>query len=127
MSKYSPILATAEWLIGEDKILAFTITDAAGAPKSMTGKTLEFVLRKDADGDVLFTKSGAAITFSNSGAPAIVDDVVNVAISRATTIDAQGVILIQPGIYYYTLRQTDTGDAEALAFGPAVLRLGATR
>ena len=87
--------------------------------QDITGYTLEWVLRTGPAGSILLTK---APTISDAA-----NGICQVAISDDDTADDTGMILIQPGGYYHTLRKTNAGDASVLAFGPAVLQLAATR
>jgi hypothetical protein len=87
--------------------------------QDITGYTLEWVLRAGPAASVLLTKT-PAITDAANG-------ICQVAIADDDTVDGTGVILIQPGTHYHTLRKTNAGDESVLAFGVAVLRLGATR
>ena len=88
--------------------------------QDITAYTMEWVLRHGpAGGSALLTKT-PSITDAVNG-------ICQVAIADADTADDSGTILIQPGDYYHTLRKTNTDDASVLAYGMAVLRLGATR
>lgn len=88
--------------------------------QDITGYTLEWVLRAGPTAvSALLTKT-PTITDAANG-------VCQVALAADDTADSSGVILIQPGDYFHTLRKTNTGDESVLAFGLAVLRLGATR
>ncbi len=92
--------------------------------QDLTGYTMEWVLREGPTGaTALLTKTvGSGITITSE-----VDGVCQVAVDDTDTVDGSGNILIQPGEYYHTLRKTNVDDESVLAYGKAVLRLGATR
>ncbi len=87
--------------------------------QDITGYTFEWILRTAPAGSILLTKT-PAITSATNG-------ICQVTISDDDTADDTGMVLIQPGAHYHTLRKTNAGDASILAFGPAVLRLATTR
>jgi hypothetical protein len=92
--------------------------------QDITGYTMEWVLRAGptAVSDLLTKTIGDGITITDAG-----NGICQVALAADDTADSDGVIIIQPGDYFHTLRKTNAGDESVLAFGLAVLRLGATR
>ncbi len=118
MSKTAPITVDDHWFIGEDRTLRFSVTDAVGLPLSISGWTLEWVLRERPWGaQALVTKTtGAGITITD--AP---NGVCEVALADDDTI------ALAPGAYFHTLRRTNAGFETVLAFGDAVLQQAATR
>ena len=88
--------------------------------QNITGYTLEWVLRAGPTAtSALLTKTPTISDAANG--------ICQVAISDDDTADDAGLILIQPGEYYHTLRKTNADDASVLAFGVVVLQLAATR
>lgn len=125
MSTESAIRVSDNWFVGEDKVFRFKVKDAAGAAINMTagGYSLEWVLRTAPNGTVLLTKTlGSGITIVNGDAT---NDAADVTVTDDDTLNAP--INAEPGVYYHTLRKTNPGDEQVLAFGDAFLRLSAGR
>lgn len=122
MSRERPIRTADNWFIGEDKIFEFIIDDGEDPPVVVDISTfaLEFVLRRSAS-----SPDPADITKSTGvGGITIIDGpngVLQVIISDSDTIN------LIPNEYFYTIRQTNSGQEQVLAFGRAVLRQAATR
>jgi hypothetical protein len=128
MSRYAPITASAFFFLGEDKTLAFTVYDPdatedeikaqTAAPQDITGWTLEFTVRRDPESFVItFTKTTDDDVVIIDGGLGQVD----------VYIHATDTVTLSEGVYYYTLRRSDTGFHNDLAHGELVLQLGATR
>ncbi len=94
-----------------------------GKIEDITTYTMEWVLRlgPTAEAFLLSKTVGSGITITDGP-----NGVVAVQIADTDTGDGS-VPVIDPGDYFYTLRKTNAGDESVLAFGTAVLRLGATR
>lgn len=117
MTTESNITTTDEWYIGADKILRFTVVDAAGATQIITGWTVRFTMAKHVEDDPLITKAtgGSGISLSNP-----TEGILDVSIVAADTED------MNPGTYYYSLWRTDSGAADVLAYGYAKLKESVT-
>lgn len=109
------------WFSGEDKQFRFTIVDSAGNPQTMTGWALEWVLRSAPNKDTAtLTKntSGGTIAISNGSGT---DDRATVTVTDDDTLN------LVAKTYHYTLRRTDAGFEQVLAFGSAILQKPDTR
>ena len=121
MSKYQPITARDGWFKGEDKQHVFDITDAGGSPQTMTGWTLDWVLRRGhgaADVVLSVADSDVSVAIGNGDGT---DD-------RATvSINDTGTDGLAAGEYVYALKRTDAGFEQILVYGPALLQAIAAR
>ncbi len=122
MSTYAPITAAKGWFIGEDKTMQFAVSDSNGDPQNMTGWALEWVIRRapESSSTLITTKTTGAgdITLSNGLGT---NDYALVTIADADTVG------LAPATYHYTLRRTDDGSEQVLAYGEAVLQQADTR
>ena len=113
------ILSTAEWFIGEDKVLTFTVRDAGGTAQDITGWTLGWVLRLTRyHPTVLLTKatgSGIALLTQSGGTLGQ----FTVTLARADTS------ALKAGTYYHAANRSNTGAYDVVAEGKAVLRKAA--
>lgn len=115
MAKNSPI-TTGLLFAGADHTLQILVVDAAGAPQTMTGWSLMWVMRSpsaDGSGAAVVTKvSPGSITLTSVGG---VNNQATVSILRADTL------AVAPGKYGHTLWRTDTGLYTPIAYGLCVL------
>lgn len=113
------IASSAEWFVGEDKALTITVRDANDAPVSITGWTIEWVLRLNRyHPDVLISKTvGAGITISAQSGLTLGQFVVQ--IDRANTAD------LKAGTYHHAAARTNAGNYDVISEGYAVLRKAA--
>jgi hypothetical protein len=124
MAFEAPITKADEWFVGEDRVFGFNIDDEAtpAVPTNMAGWSLAWSLwPRKGGGAVLFTKTvGAGIEIVNSPAPPLGNGGTNaraeVTLARADTVT------LPPGSYFFTLRRTNAGFENVLAYGDAVLR-----
>lgn len=125
MAQRFDITESAQVFAGERKNIRIDVVDASGNPYNMTGKTLEWVIRKGSNGPVVLTKSGAAITLTNNAGT---NDRAIVALDADDTVDGlTDEFLINPGRYSHALRQADAGDEAILSYGDFVLGAAAAR
>ena len=129
MSRETNITKADGWFVGEDKVFEFTIDDNSNAdpalstPVDITGYTFQFVVRPEEKSSTvnLSKASGSGITITNASG-----GVLEVAIDAADTSDGTDPVF-SPGTLYYTLKRTNAGEFQVLAYGTAELQLGATR
>src|SRR4051812_42135145 len=116
MGVLAPITDAAEWFVGEDKTLLFTVLDSAKAAVNVTGWAIEWVFGRNPDMPPLFKKTiGAGIT------------VLDAAQGRlSVTIAAADTTGLRDATYYHTLWRVDTGTHAVLSYGPATLKQGAS-
>lgn len=111
---------TANFPVGAAKTLRINVTDSAGAAQTMTGWSLQFVLRQgdlDAGGQngaakVTKATGGSGITIGNGSGT---DDRASVALTYADTSN------LPPGIYNGALWRTDSTNDDPLWVGNIVL------
>jgi hypothetical protein len=131
MAKYAPIDAAKKWFAGVDIAFQWRALDADDKPKDMSGHSLQFDVRDDADGTLLLQKKSSAgqITlYDFDPADTVTNDGIEVRVLATDTVNATtGAVLIPPGDYSYALYTEDPGDESLIAYGPAVLRLSAKR
>lgn len=120
MSKEQNILASDGVFAGETKQLQFSVTDSADSPQTMTGWTLEFVIRTQVGATTaLLTKTTASGIAIANGAGTN---------DRATvTLTAANTTAVGAGTFSYALRRSDSGSEQVLAYGSLVIRQAATR
>lgn len=121
MAKEQDIIQSDYLLAGEDKSLVFNVTDTSGNPQTMTGWTLEFVIRRytaQPTADLSKTTTGGAIAISNGSGT---NDRATVTIAAADTLG------MTPALYNYALHRTDSGGAQVLAYGTLLLQQAASR
>lgn len=83
---------------------------------ALTGKTVEFVIRKEPEDATAAYSVTSGITFTTT---TITDDTANVPIA-ATGTDA-----MQEGEYVAAVWRTDTGEQRPLAYGPIIAKRAA--
>ncbi len=105
-------IANDTWFAGADVDLRFDVVQSDGTtPQTMTGWTLEFVLRETDSGAQVLKKT-TTITIGNGAGT---NDRATVPIARADTLD------LGQEAYTCALWRTDTGNNVLLAQGPAVI------
>jgi hypothetical protein len=107
----SPITEADAFFAGEDQSLRFTIYDDAQAAVNITGWTISWQLATAAAPGTAVVTKAATLTNPATG-------VCTVALAPADTTG------LAAGNYVYTLRRTDTGYTQVLAWGPVVLQVG---
>lgn len=112
----SPIAASENWFIGEDRTLAYSVVDEDGDPQVMTGWSLSWTLAPRQGQEAVLTKTvGSGITVSNGDG---VNDLATVVVSDSDTEGLEK----GPGTYYAELRRTDAGFEAVLSYGTVVLK-----
>lgn len=112
----------ADWFLGEDKALVFTIYQSGSTtvPQDLTGFALSYRVKRklsDADVDAVVTKTtpaGIALTTPASG-------ICTVTIADT---DTDG---LDEGLYQHELKRTDSGLEAVLAKGTVYLKRGVHR
>lgn len=113
MSLQADIAKADGFFIGEDKLLSFTVidqNDPAHGVVDITDWTIEWEMSAAYSGIAIFTIPADLAADPTTG-------VCTVSIPSAETIN-----LTADRNYWYTLRRTDTGAFEELAFGNVFLR-----
>lgn len=113
MSLQADITKADGWFIGEDKVLSYTIVDqnvAAHTPVDITGFTIDFLLSATYSGADIFT------------VPAVLDADPTTGVCTVTVASSYTINLAADDSYWYSLRRTDPGAFEELAFGNVFLR-----
>lgn len=111
---------TSGWFIGENKELAFPVTDAIGTPLDVSAWTIAWALMKrpSADDYLLFKQTGPGGGIRIEEGPEAVDNVIVV------DIDDDDLVALRAGAeYYQELKRMDVGDEGVLAYGPVTLLL----
>jgi len=122
MSIENNITADDHFFAGEDKQLVFDIVTSTGATQTMTGWALECVFRRSAAASaVAFTTATTALGTITIGNGSGTDDRATVTLTDDLTVG------LVTGTYFYTLRRTDAGSEQVLAYGTMELLKAATR
>lgn len=133
MSVYQPIGPDKNLFAGMDALIHVLVTNGLrstmypgkkGTPIDVSGKTLEFAVFREADGDLLFVKSGVDITlFDTDTTDSITNDGVAIKLAAADTVNqSTGAVIHPAAIYYYELRVIDAGDKHPLCHGPIAFK-----
>jgi len=103
------------FFLGENKTIAFDLTNDLGVPASATGWTLEFRVYRplSTTGAVVLRSTGTGITLTDAQ---ITGDRILVQFEPITTAEQL------PGTYRYELRRVDVGEDAVLAFGTLALQ-----
>jgi hypothetical protein len=105
------ITAADELFVGDKKDLIFPVVDDAGDVVPITGWALEWVIRRNAGGVALLSKTvglGIAITDGTGGIATV-------------TLTAANTTTLGAGRYWYILARTDAGSEAVLAYGDIAL------
>lgn len=117
MPEETNITKADELFTGTDKLLQFTVVDAAGAVVDISGWALKWTL---------FTRpvpSAGATALLSKTTPTVINitDGQN-GICQVSLTDADTDDLIGDALYYHELRRTDSGLEDVLAYGTVWLR-----
>jgi hypothetical protein len=117
VSKQVDIVASDNFMVGEDKTIYWDVVDINGVPQNMTGWTLGFTLRRaqGSGGTALLTKTP---TVGNGDATG---DRATLAYAAADTKS------LAPGTYAYSMGRIDSGSQQILAYGKFVINPVTTR
>ena len=121
MSVTANITTDAEWFVGEDKTLTFTVVDANNVTVDISGWSLEWDLRLTRyNPTVLLTKDTSA------GIVVDPDQVTNKG-KFYVQVDRSDTTGLKAGTYYHAAARTNTGNFDVVSEGSAVLRKAAAR
>jgi len=84
---------------------------------ALTGKTVEFVIRKEPEDATTSYSVTSGITFTQT---TIADDTANIPIA------ATGTNAMEEGVYSGAVWRTDTGEQRPLAYGPILAKRAAS-
>ena len=118
MAVESPIQASDGWFFGEDKTLRFTVS---GDVTGIAAWLVQFSLyrRKDRTQTPLLVKNSPAAVTPAAPVPPATTGTCTVTIAA---VDTAALSTSADDQFAYVLRRTDTGNAQILAYGGAVIR-----
>ena len=127
--EYAPITTDARWRIGEDKYLWFLLLEDGIVPTDLATAgawNFEWELREradDPDSILKLTTAGGGISVQDHAREdtGVVAKHVRVFVPRASSLT------LDPGVYWHSLRRTDTGKSAVVAEGPCEILFAATR
>lgn len=110
-----------EYWLGTDKDYEFTVytSSAKTTIRDVTGYTTSFMVKReteDADLSALITASGT-VSGTFNASPSVNTQVITVSL-----VDTDTDTEITPGLAYWELKRTDSGQEAVLAFGTINLR-----
>lgn len=107
MAKESPITASDQWFVREDKTLKWTVYQSNGTTlQNITGFTIKFYLLPLGSDTPVVTKTATVTNGPNGLCEAVI---------------VPGDTAFAPDNYYYCLKRTDAGFNAVLAYGLATL------